>query len=161
MSNTQIQVGGNPTIFSPSTAPDENGGGNSFIAQIDSAHCIKGQLLAPKALSTGVARPVHKLPAGSLATAQPCGLAKATQSVGGGDVHVQFSDIFTMTADEWDAIAGTSGGLITGTRYYADRTTAGNITGTAPTSGQAAISAGVAMSATDLFLTIGPSTVVA
>lgn len=56
----------------------------------------------------------------------------------------------TLTAAQWDAIAGTSGGLTAGTVYYLSRVTAGHIVAGAP--GVIDVIIGVAISTTTLMV---------
>ena len=57
----------------------------------------------------------------------------------------------TLTTGEWDAIAGTTGGLTPSALYYLDPSTAGHITETAPTTaGQSVSEVGEAVSSTKL-----------
>jgi hypothetical protein len=58
---------------------------------------------------------------------------------------------------QWDAVAGTTGGLAFGTEYFLDPTTAGMLTATPPTSvGQCNTLVGMAISSTELELRIQP-----
>lgn len=73
----------------------------------------------------------------------------ATSSATPGDV--QFSGKMTLTTGQWDAVAGTTGGLTAGTTYYLSPTTAGRLTATCPTTvGQYVVIVGKAISATEL-----------
>jgi hypothetical protein len=66
---------------------------------------------------------------------------------------IQYDGVLTLTTAQWDAIAGTTGGLTFGTLYYLDPTTAGKITATRPTTvGQYVVIVGMAQSATELLL---------
>lgn len=69
--------------------------------------------------------------------------------------EVATSGILTATTAQWDAVAGTTGGLTFNTRYYLDPSTAGKITDTAPTTtGQYVVEIGVAVSTTELKIDI-------
>lgn len=69
--------------------------------------------------------------------------------------NVQTDGIFTATTTQWDAAAGTTGGLTPGTIYYLDPATAGKLTATAPsTAGQYVVQVGIAESATTMKLWI-------
>lgn len=63
--------------------------------------------------------------------------------------------ILALTTGQWDAVAGTTGGLTAGTRYYLSGATAGNITSTAPATGFVQ-EIGVALSTTELKIGIRP-----
>ena len=69
---------------------------------------------------------------------------------------VQPSGVLTLTTAQWDAVAGTSGGLTPGTVYYLSQTTAGHIITTpAGTPGLVTTQLGQALSATRLLIQIG------
>ena len=74
---------------------------------------------------------------------------------------IQTDGIITGTTGEWDAVAGTTGGLTAGTAYFLSGT-AGLITDTAPsTSGHRIVKVGTAISTTDLEISISDSTLLA
>ena len=100
--------------------------------------------------------------ANAQATATAIGLAIAAATTGN-PVTFQFVGPLTLTTAQWDAIAGTSGGLAPGTVYYVDPTTAGHLTATPPsTSGSGTFIAqvGTAFTATTIIIwpqpAIGP-----
>lgn len=67
----------------------------------------------------------------------------------------------TLTAAQWDAIAGTTGGLTPGAYYYLSAATAGLLTDTPPsTEGQFVTPVGLALDATTLLVQISPPTAV-
>lgn len=75
--------------------------------------------------------------------------------------NVQVDGVFVATTGQWDAVAGTSGGLTFNTIYYLDPATAGKITATPPaTAGQFSVLVGRALSTTELELTL-PGQVIA
>lgn len=68
-------------------------------------------------------------------------------------VLLQYGGLLTLETAQWDAIAGTSGGLAKDTLYYVSPTTAGHITSTAPSAGGQFIQAvGFAVSAKSLMI---------
>lgn len=68
---------------------------------------------------------------------------------------VQGDGILAATTTQWDAVAGTTGGLTKDIIYYLDPTTAGKITSTAPsTVGQYVKEIGIAISTTELKIAI-------
>lgn len=74
-----------------------------------------------------VASEVDKARANALATSRVLGLATATIATTANGVIRKGGDL-TLTTGEWDAvIVGGSGGLVPGTRYYADKATAGKL----------------------------------
>lgn len=71
--------------------------------------------------------------------------------------NIQTSGILTATTGQWDAIAGTTGGLTVGIVYYLDVTTPGHLTATPPlTLTDWLVRIGRALSTTELELGIEP-----
>jgi hypothetical protein len=68
---------------------------------------------------------------------------------------VQTNGVIVLTTTQWDAVAGTTGGLVFNTLYYLSASTAGMITGTAPSTGYV-VSLGRALSTTEMFIDIQP-----
>ena len=65
--------------------------------------------------------------------------------------NIQTDGVFVATTTQWDAVAGTTGGLTPGVHYFLDSATAGLITATAPTTtGDVVVNLGLALSATEL-----------
>ena len=65
--------------------------------------------------------------------------------------QVQTNGVLHLTTAEWDAVAGTTGGLTFDATYYLSPSTAGLLTATCPTTvGQYVVIAGVALSTEDL-----------
>ena len=65
------------------------------------------------------------------------------------------SGVLSATTTQWDAVAGTSGGLTAGTVYFLDVSTPGHLTSSAPTTvGQYVVVIGTAISTTELKLNI-------
>ncbi len=93
--------------------------------------------------------------ADALGTAEILGFVKDISISAATLGAIQTDGILTATTGQWDAVAGTTGGLTAGTIYYLDPSTAGNITETAPTSaGQYVIRVGKAISTTELEISI-------
>jgi hypothetical protein len=94
--------------------------------------------------------------ANSYSTSFVIGLATASiASAASGNIAT--GNTLALTTGQWDAIAGTSGGLTAGTLYFADPSTPGNITSTVPsTSGQLVCLIGKAISSTIMLLMIEP-----
>jgi hypothetical protein len=89
------------------------------------------------------------------ATADVLGLVKdisiATTVAG----NVLLDGVLTATTAQWDAVAGTTGGLVPGTVYFLSAATAGQLTATPPsTAGQFVVRVGKALSATQLNLVL-------
>lgn len=99
---------------------------------------------------------VKKAKADALATAQVVGLVSSIGSIANGvsgPVQIGKGSVLTLTTGQWDAIAGTSGGLAFGVNYFLSAATAGLMTATAPTTvGQVNVLIGVALSSTQLEL---------
>lgn len=71
--------------------------------------------------------------------------------------NVMVNGYLTATTGQWDSVAGTSGGLAFGTRYYLSAATAGLLTATSPSSvGQYVVEVGIALSTTILKIDIKP-----
>lgn len=72
--------------------------------------------------------------ANAQSTVRVAGLAAET--VGTGNTGNVLADgVLTLTTTQWDAIAGTTGGLTPGANYFLSEATAGNLTETAPATG--------------------------
>jgi hypothetical protein len=69
--------------------------------------------------------------------------------------NILVDGVLTATTAQWDAVAGTTGGLTPGTVYFLGAATAGTLTSTAPsTTGQFVVRVGRAISSTKLDLMI-------
>lgn len=74
-------------------------------------------------------------------------------ALSGAPVYARYVGPVELTTAEWDAIAGTSGGLTTGATYYLSSTSAGKLTSVAPSaSGSFVVAVGVATSRTTLLV---------
>jgi len=83
------------------------------------------------------------------ATVEVFGLVKDTLIPSGVAGMIQTHGTLLATMTEWDAVAGTAGGLTPGRVYYLDATVAGKMTEIAPsTPGQFVARLGIALSAT-------------
>ena len=114
--------------------------------------------LAPVYVSA--ANTCDKASASASATARIIGFAQdAIASAAAG--FIQTDGILSGTTGEWDAVAGTTGGLSAGTPYFLS-STAGLITATAPVaSGSYVVKVGTAISTTELEISISDSTLLA
>lgn len=109
-------------------------------------------LIAGQVVYATAADHVGKAKADAASTSYVVGLAKAAIS-NGATGSVRTKGIVTLTTGEWDALAGTTGGLTYNTRYFLSATTAGLLTATCPTTaGQEACCVGIALSTTELLL---------
>lgn len=98
---------------------------------------------------------VDKGKADAVGTANIIGLVAdvsvSAAAVGG----VQTDGILAATTGQWDAVAGTTGGLTKDVIYYLDAATAGKITSTAPSSaGQFVKQLGIGISTTEILIQI-------
>jgi len=93
--------------------------------------------------------------ANAIATVEVVGLVKDASISAAANGDVQTDGVISATTGQWDAVAGTTGGLAAGTVYYLSPTTAGEITSTAPTAvGQFVVRIGIALSTTELEISI-------
>ncbi|MFA5976507.1 MAG: hypothetical protein WC859_10150 [Elusimicrobiota bacterium] len=93
---------------------------------------------------------VDKASAGASGTKKVLGLMQSASTASAASGLVQTDGVLTATTGQWDAVAGTTGGLTAGTIYYLSAT-AGLITATAPsTSGNYVCAVGLALSTTEL-----------
>lgn len=99
-----------------------------------------------------------KAQANAAATTEILGLVATSPSIAiAGSGNIQTDGILTATTAQWDAVAGTTGGLVAGTVYYVSAATAGLLTATAPSAaGQFVIRVGIALSTLDLDITVTP-----
>ena len=111
-------------------------------------------LIAGNAVYADGAGSVDKARANATGTSLCRGLAKEAITAAASGT-IQTNGALSLTTGEWDAVAGTTGGLTAGTTYYVSPCTAGLLTATCPTSvGQLVIIVGVALSTTVLDLKI-------
>lgn len=123
----------------------------SGIAYTADAAFLAGQVGYPSA-----AGHLNLAKANSSATTKNCALATAGISSAASGVF-QNSGVLRLTTTQWDAVAGTTGGLVFNTEYYLSDATAGMITGTCPSAGGSfVIPIGIAISTTDLQLYDSP-----
>lgn len=91
------------------------------------------------------------------ATVQALGLVKDTSITASASGNIQTDGVLAATTVQWDAVAGTTGGLTAGAIYYLSAATAGELTETAPTTGgQFVVRVGIALSTTEMEITFSP-----
>lgn len=89
--------------------------------------------------------------ANAKSTSQLVGLGYDTTIAAAAIGNIISAGILIATTAQWDAVAGTTGGLVFATPYFLDAATPGKITATAPTTiGQTNTRVGIALSATEL-----------
>ena len=100
---------------------------------------------------------VKRAQANAKSTSKLAGLVSDTSIAAGATGNVAQSGVLVATAAQWDAVAGTTGGLAFGSYYFLDPTNVGKITSTPPsTVGQVNALVGLALSSTELELSIQP-----
>ena len=93
--------------------------------------------------------------ANALGTAEVIGFVRNISIAAAAAGDIQTNGVLEASTAQWDAVAGTTGGLTAGVVYYLDPSTAGFITETAPTSaGQYVLRVGKALSSTELEIAI-------
>lgn len=93
--------------------------------------------------------------ANALGTSNVLGLVRDSSIASSAVGLIQTDGVLTATTAEWDAVTGETGGLTAGSVYYLSASTAGRLTTTAPTSsGQLVVRVGVALSNTELEISI-------
>lgn len=140
----QLQAG--DTLDAP-----QSGGDQVVLTNANAAPVVIG---APVYISANDS--FDKAQANASGTKDVFGLvAKSPSVANGASGPVTTGGLLTATTAEWDAVAGTTGGLTKDIRYYLDPATAGKITPTAPTTvGQYVLEIGIAMSTTELKIDI-------
>lgn len=94
---------------------------------------------------------VKEAQANSLLTSRVLGLVQDTSIAAAAAGNIQTDGVFIATTGEWDAVAGTSGGLTPGVDYFLDSAAPGLLTATAPsTTGEVVVNLGLALSPTEL-----------
>ena len=110
-----------------------------------------------------IGSPVYSDAAGSVDLAQAdasgtvevLGFVKDTSISASASGSIQTDGILAATTAQWDIVTGDTGGLVAGTVYYLDPTTAGNLTVTAPTTtSQYVVRVGKAISTTEMEISI-------
>jgi hypothetical protein len=110
-----------------------------------------GALVRGTPVYSSAADNVDKAQANNITTMAVIGVVSDVSIAGGAEGGIQVFGIVVATTTEWDAVAGTAGGLVTGTRYYVHPTIAGKLTATYPTTpGLFIKSVGKAISRTEL-----------
>ena len=101
------------------------------------------------------ANDVDKAQANAVGTVEVIGLVQDTSIATAASGFIQTDGVLTATTTEWDAVAGTTGGLTAGAIYFLSAATAGNLTETAPTTaGQFVLRVGKALSTTEMEISI-------
>ncbi|MBV8970917.1 MAG: hypothetical protein JO290_01360 [Sphingomonadaceae bacterium] len=100
---------------------------------------------------------VKRAQANAKATSQLAGLVFDVSIAAAATGNICSAGILVATTAQWDAVAGTTGGLTFGTRYFLDPANPGKITSAVPTTaGQTNTAVGIALSTTELELQLQP-----
>ena len=98
---------------------------------------------------------VKRAQANAKTTSKLAGLGYDSSIAAAAIGNIASEGVLVATTTQWDAVAGTTGGLAFNTVYFLDPTTAGKITATPPTTtGQCNVIVGIALSSTELELQI-------
>lgn len=99
---------------------------------------------------------VDKARANAVGTSNVIGLVADSSISAAGTGAVQTDGVLTATTAEWDAVAGTTGGLTRDVIYYLDSATAGKLTSTSPTiNPNYSVKVGIGLSTTEMLIQIG------
>lgn len=138
----QLQSG--DTISAPTNAPSLN----SITNGESSAAIVIGMPVYAFASDS-----VKRAQANAKSTSRLVGLVYDVTIAAGATGAIAESGILVATTGQWDAVAGTTGGLVFNTDYFLDPATPGKLTSTPPTSvGQCNVLAGRAASATEMHI---------
>lgn len=130
-------------------------------AQTDIRLLLNGE----SSLAIVIGAPVYISAAGTMkraqanaaATSKVIGLGYDVSTAAAASGNAALNGLLVATTAQWDAVTGQTGGLTPGSTYFLDPTTVGKLTVTAPTTvGQSVVQVGVALSATDMNLTVTP-----
>jgi hypothetical protein len=100
---------------------------------------------------------VDKAQANASGTVQVLGLVRDASISSSTSGVIQTDGVLSATTAQWDAVTGDSGGLTPGAAYYLSASTAGQLTTNAPTTaGQFVVRIGLALSSTELDISIAP-----
>ena len=98
---------------------------------------------------------VKKAMANAVGTAKVEGLMFDITTAAAGTGNMATAGVLSATTAQWDAVAGTTGGLAFNTTYFLSPTTAGLLTATVPTTvGQLVVRVGRALSSTAMMIDI-------
>ena len=118
-----------------------------------SAALTAGMVVYPSAAGA-----VKRAQANALSTSGAVGIWMDASTAASSSGNYAAGGVATATTGQWDAVAGTTGGLVYNTLYFLDPTNPGKMTATAPgTTGQLVQPLGRALSTTEFEIDIGPS----
>lgn len=136
---------------------DQPSSGSPTTPSVSLINGSGGTLVIGTPVYSSASGQIGKARANAAATARVVGLCQADIATAAAGL-VQMDAVLTATTAQWDAVAGTSGGLTFNTPYFLDAAAAGKITATAPSSGgQFVTLIGFGVSPTELRLSIEPA----
>lgn len=98
---------------------------------------------------------VDKAKGDAVATVNVVGLVAETSIASAATGGIQMDGVLSATTGQWDAVAGTTGGLTRDVIYYLSAATAGLLTSTAPTvAGQFVVQVGIGISTTEMRISV-------
>lgn len=123
---------------------------SSEVDVVSMTNANAGSIVIGTPVYVSAAGSVNKANAAASGTTKVLGLVKDASISAAASGFIQTDGILSATTGQWDAVAGTTGGLTAGTIYYLS-TTAGLLSSTAPSgSGQYVMKVGMALSTTEL-----------
>lgn len=151
--STWVTVGSGGSGPTGPTGPGGGGGGSS-TASLTNAQ--GSTINIGQAVYTSAAGSVALAKANASTTKDCIGIVSDTTIANGVAGNITLGGVLTATTGQWDAVAGTSGGLVAGAWYYLSTTTAGSLTSTAPNTpgGGWVVPLGIALSTTQLGLNL-------
>lgn len=156
----EIAAGSNITInHTPGTITinSSGGGGSGSSEDFSAINDNVSPIVIGQPVYIDVNNHVDLAQANDQTTVQVLGLVKDTSIASGGTGDIQTDGILTATTGQWDAVAGTTGGLNWGFRYFLDPANPGKLTEIAPSvAGDFVVRIGVAISTTELEISINP-----
>lgn len=153
-----------PLVLGADGLPQQLQSGDSISvasAQYSSRSVTNGESSAAIVIGAPVyatgADTVKRAQANAKSTSKLAGLGLDASTAAAGVGYIITGGILVATTAQWDAVAGTTGGLSFGTYYFVDPASAGKITSVVPvTVGQCVTLVGMAISTTELELQIQP-----
>lgn len=151
----QVIVGISPTQAKVDiTVPEVLGSGNNIIRLTNNSG---GPMIIGTPVYSSAADAMGNGIANNTAKSQVIGLVADTSVANGALGNVAVGGVLIATTAQWDAVAGTVGGLTFNTIYYLSPTVAGRLTSVAPTTlGQEVVQVITALSTTEARIAIQP-----
>ncbi|GEM_PF-858224 len=138
------QLQSNDSLNSPTNTPS--------IRTVTNAESSASLSFGMPVYSSG-ADSVKRAQANAKSTSRLAGLVYDPTVAAGASGNIAQSGVLVGTTAQWDAVAGTTGGLTFGTLYFLDPANVGKITSVVPTMvGQCNVLIGTALSPTELEL---------